>query len=179
MAFREVTVLEVREVLRLTRDGLAKKRIARLLGLDIKTVRRYLELSKASGVAAEDLDAAVCAVVEGLGTSRGRPRGEAWEVCRRHRDFIASSLSHRVRLTKIRRLLRRREAHVTYATLHRFAVEELGFGRRAPTIPVADCGPGEEVLCGIPHSTSYAASGNMRRPPTADRTGGVENGVMV
>jgi winged helix-turn helix protein len=50
VAFREVTVLEVREVLRLSRDGLAKKRIARRLGLDIKTVRRYLELAEESGI---------------------------------------------------------------------------------------------------------------------------------
>jgi transposase len=146
MAFREVTVLEVREVLRLWCDGVPKKRIARQLGLDVKTVRRYLELAGASGIEpAGDLDAAVAAVVERLGVKRGRPRGDHWELCRAHRGFIDSHLGHGVRLTKIRRLLRRREVHVSYATLHRFAVEELGFGRRAPTIPVADCGPGEEV----------------------------------
>ena len=32
-----------------------------------------------------------------------------------------------------------------YSTLHRFAVEELGFGRAAPTMPVADDKPGEEL----------------------------------
>jgi len=50
-----------------------------------------------------------------------------------------------VRLTKICRLLRRRQIPVSYMTLYRYAVEELGFGRRPATIPVADCGPGEEV----------------------------------
>lgn len=145
MAFREVRVLEVKEVLRLRRAGVARKRIARQLGLDVKTVRRYLELAGTSGVDGADLDGAVAAVVAGLAASRGRPRGEAWEVCGAHRDFISSSLEHGVRLTKIRKLLRRRQAHVSYATLHRYAVEELGFGRRAATIPVADCGPGEEV----------------------------------
>ena len=34
---------------------------------------------------------------------------------------------------------------VSYMTLYRFAVEELDFGRGATTIPVADCGPGEEI----------------------------------
>jgi hypothetical protein len=34
---------------------------------------------------------------------------------------------------------------ISQATLQRFAVEELEFGRRPPTIPVADSGPGEEV----------------------------------
>jgi transposase len=141
MAFREVGVVEVKEVLRLSRGGVSKKRIARQLGLDVKTVRRYLEL--AEGV--DDLDAAVAAVVERLAAHNGRPRGEGWERCQEQRDYIASHLEHGVRLTKVRRLLKRREVQVSYATLHRFAVEELGFGRRAPTIPVADCGPGEEV----------------------------------
>ena len=146
MAFREVRVLEVKEVLRLSRDGVAKKRIARQLGLDVKTVRRYLELAAAAEVApGGDLDAVVGVVVGRLGVNQGRPRSEHWERCRAHRGFIESHLRHGVRLTKIRRLLKRREVQVSYATLHRFAVEELGFGRRAPTIPVADCGPGEEV----------------------------------
>jgi hypothetical protein len=38
---------------------------------------------------------------------------------------------------------------VSNATLHRFAVEELAFDRRPPTILVADCGPGEEVQLDI------------------------------
>jgi transposase len=50
-----------------------------------------------------------------------------------------------VRLSKVRRLLQRRGVRVPYPTLHRFAVAELGFGHRAATIAVADCGPGEEV----------------------------------
>ena len=40
--YREVTMIEVREVLRLRGEGLPKKRIAAQLGLDPKTVRRYL-----------------------------------------------------------------------------------------------------------------------------------------
>jgi transposase len=50
-----------------------------------------------------------------------------------------------VQLTKIHRLLKRNGVQVPYATLHRFAVQELGFGQQAPSIPVADCKPGEEV----------------------------------
>ena len=40
MAYREVTMLEVKEVLRLWLSGIHKKRIAAQLGLNIKTVRR-------------------------------------------------------------------------------------------------------------------------------------------
>ena len=41
--YREVTMIEIREVLRLRGEGLPKKRIAAQLGLDPKTVRRYLD----------------------------------------------------------------------------------------------------------------------------------------
>jgi len=49
-----------------------------------------------------------------------------------------------VRLSKIRKLLRRRGVQIPYATLRRWAVATLGFGRTAPTLPVADGKPGDE-----------------------------------
>src|SRR5262245_38457026 len=146
MAFRGVTVLEIKEVLRGWRAGEAKKRIATRLGTDIKTVRRYLTVVEELGLTAEaDLDRVVAAVVEKLEATNGRPRGEGWQRCIRERDFIARMLKDRVRLTKVRKLLRGRGAQVSYMTLYRFAVEELGFGQSAPTIPVADCDPGQEL----------------------------------
>jgi transposase len=45
----------------------------------------------------------------------------------------------------VRKLLKRKGVEIPYATLHRFAVSELGYGRSAATIPVADCEPGAEV----------------------------------
>jgi FixJ family two-component response regulator len=50
MAFREVTTLEVKEVLRLWLLGVPKKGIAAQLGFDVKTVRRYLAVARARGV---------------------------------------------------------------------------------------------------------------------------------
>jgi len=48
--YREVTMIEVKEVLRLRGEGLPKKRIAAQLGLDPKTVRRYLTAAATAGV---------------------------------------------------------------------------------------------------------------------------------
>src|SRR4029079_15431652 len=48
-------------------------------------------------------------------------------------------------LSKVRRLLQRSGVDIPYPTLHRYAVRELGFGRAAVTVPVEDCGPGEEL----------------------------------
>jgi hypothetical protein len=54
---------------------------------------------------------------------------------------------------------------VPYATLHRFAVAELGFGRRAATVPIADCDPGTElqVDTGWMSSLEPDAFGKRRR----------------
>ena len=41
MAYREVMMLEVKEVLRLWLSGMPKRQVAAQLGLDVKTVRRY------------------------------------------------------------------------------------------------------------------------------------------
>ncbi len=150
MAFREVTMLEVKEILRLWLTGVPKKEIARQLSLDVKTVRRYLAAAKARGVevahgpAALD-DELVARVLAATQPATGRPRGDGWTICETHREFIAQHLEHGVRLTKIGKLLRRRGVEVSYDTVRRFALAELGFGRAAPTVPVADCEPGEEV----------------------------------
>ena len=150
MAFREVTMLEVTEAVRMWLCGLSKKEVARQLGLDVKTVRRYLKVAEACGLRqeqgpsglTEELTALLMAKLEPGG---GRRRGDGWSVCEEHRDFIGRHLKARVRLTKIRKLLRRQGVLVSYATLRRFAVRELGFSSQAPTLPVVDGEPGQEL----------------------------------
>ncbi len=150
MAFREVTMLEVKEILRLWLLGVPKKQIATQLGFDVKTVRRYLAAAKSGGVEQTHglgalSDELVAAVVAATQPATGRPRGDGWAVCEAHREFIAGHLTHHVRLTKIGKLLRRRGVTIEYPTLRRFALAELDFGRGAPSVPVADCDPGAEV----------------------------------
>lgn len=50
MGYREVRMVEVKEVVRLWLAAVPKKRIAAMLGLDRKTVRRYIGLAAAEGV---------------------------------------------------------------------------------------------------------------------------------
>ena len=148
MGYREVTMLEIKEVLRLWCGGAAKKRIAVQLGLDIKTVRRYLRAAQACGVrpgGEAPSEEQTAAMVAALQPGWGRRRGDGWGVCAGQRAFIASHLEHGVRLSKIRRLLRRRGIQLSYAALRRYAIAELGFGRVTTTIPVADGGPGDEL----------------------------------
>jgi len=75
----------------------------------------------------------------------GRPHGDSWARCESRRALIERYLGEHIRLSKVGKLLARQGTPVAYPTLRRFAIAELGFGRTAPTVPVADCGPGEEL----------------------------------
>jgi len=146
--YREVTMVEVKEVLRLWSEGVPKKRLAAQLGLDPKTVRRYLRAAAATGWRAESgtvSDEQVRDVLLALHPGGGRPRGDSWTRCGDQRETIHRWLKGGLRLTKIRKLLARQGVVIPYPTLHRFAVLELEFGRTATTIPVLDGEPGQEL----------------------------------
>lgn len=151
MAYREVTMLEIKEILRLWIQGRGKKPIARHLGLDPKTVRGYITAAEEEGLRQDSPESALtdellARIILRLRGPTGRPHGDSWAVCEEQREYIEKKLGSRVKLSKVRRLLcRDRSVDIPYATLHRFAVEKLDFGRGAPTIPVADCEPGAEV----------------------------------
>lgn len=146
--YREVRMVEITEVLRLWRAGVPKKRIAARLGLDPKTVRRYVAVAEGTGLRVGDdavSDTQLRDVLLALHPGGGRPRGDDWDRCRAQADAIRGWLQGGLRLTKIRKLLARQGVDLPYPTLYRFAVVELGFGRAAPTMPVVDGEPGEEL----------------------------------
>ena len=142
-------MVEVKEVLRLWMSGAAKKAIAKQVGLDPKTVRSYVAAAEAAGLVRSEgagvSDELLARTLRELRPSGGRPHGDAWAVCEREKEEMARLLGQGVRLSKTRRLLQRRGVEVPYSTLHRYAVEVLSFGRAAPTVPVADGKPGEEL----------------------------------
>ena len=92
MAFREVRVFEVREVLRLWLAGEGIRSVERLALVDRKTVRRYVAAVEALGVVrggGEDQlsDAIVGMVVEAVRPHRCDGHGEAWRLLvARHDD---------------------------------------------------------------------------------------------
>ena len=94
MAFREVRVFEVREVLRLFVRGEGLRSIERLVGVDRKTVRRYvtaaveLGLDCCGGVGQLD-DGFVGLVVAAVRPCRPAGRSAAWAVL--ERDPITGS----------------------------------------------------------------------------------------
>lgn len=150
MAFREVRVFEVREVLRLWLRGHGLRAVERLAGVDRKTVRRYVEAAEALGLTREDsedrLDEAfIGAVVEAVRPHRTDGHGAAWRLLAAHEERIKAWLEDGLTVVKVHDLLARHGVAVPQRTLHRYALESLGHGRgRGPTVRVADGEPGDE-----------------------------------
>ena len=97
MAYREITMIEIKEVLRRWVSGIPKKRLAAQLGLDPKTVRRYVNEAENCGVRIENgleglTDELVGAVVVALKQPAAHPHGDPWWACEAERSFIEGHL---------------------------------------------------------------------------------------
>ncbi|HEX9831688.1 MAG TPA: IS21 family transposase, partial [Mycobacterium sp.] len=149
MAFREVRVFEVREVLRLWLRGDAP--IERLAGVDRKTVRRYVDAATELGLVragGEDqlTDEFIGAVVEAVRPHRRDGRGDGWRLLAAHHDQVKGWLDDGLTAVKVHELLARRGEVVALRTVQRYASEECGAGRqRSVTVRVADGAPGDEL----------------------------------
>ena len=152
MAFREVGVHEVKEVLRLWLRGEGLRSIARLARVDRKTARRYVEAAAGCGLdraggEAQLGDELLSAVAEQVRPHRSGGRGEAWALLAAHHARLKELLDQGLTVVKAGELLAREGVVVPQRTLHRYALEVLGYGRasRQGTVPVADCEPGAEL----------------------------------
>ena len=121
-----------------------------MAGADRKTVRRYVLAAQSTGLAREGgpeqlTDELLGAVVGVVRPDRPHGVGAARESLVAHREQIEGWLARDLTLAKVHVLLGRCGVVVPYRTLHRYAVTELGFGRRRPTVRVADGDPGVEV----------------------------------
>lgn len=152
MGFREVSVVGVKEILRLWLLGHGQREVARLAQSDRKTVCRYVDAAQAAGLKCGDsedkiTDELIGAVVEAV--RPGRPPGDhgsSWETLREHKDFIKSRVDKKLTLVKVHNQLHRHIGHaLPYSTFHRFCVQELSYGRDRSTVRIADCDPGEEL----------------------------------
>jgi len=150
MSYREVSVIEIREILRLWLQGRGLREVARLSGTDRKTVRRYVDRARACGLdrdgdACQLSDELLAAVIGGVRPSRPNGKSQAWETIDGQREQIQAWLKQDLTLTKVHTLLGRRGVVVSHRTLHRYATTELGFGQRKATVRVAEGEPGAEV----------------------------------
>ena len=90
-------MVEIKEVVRLWRAGIKKKRIASQLMLDVKTVRRYVAAAEECGLVPGPEppldDEQLAKIVAALSPDTGRPRGDGWLRCEAERDAIEKLLA--------------------------------------------------------------------------------------
>ena len=149
MAFREVSVVQIREALRRWIRGEGERPVARGAGIDRKTARRYISAAAELGVErngneaqlSEELIGQVC---EAVRPSRPDGHGQAWSRLLAEQAQITEWVKADLTVVKIGILLRRRGVEVPHRTLARFAVERCGAGRRRTTVRVDDPPPGTE-----------------------------------
>jgi transposase len=149
MAFREVAVTEIREVLRAWLAGAGLRRVAEQAGVDRKTARRYVEAAVEAGLDRAGGPGQLTDELVGQVAGQVRPvrpggHGLAWGQLEGCRADIEALVKQGLSVVKIGILLERRGVVVPYRTLHRFAVERCGFGKTAATVRVADGEPGAE-----------------------------------
>jgi Mu transposase, C-terminal domain len=150
VAFREVGVHEIREVLRLWLRGEGFRSVARLARVDRKTVRRYVAAAQACGLdqaggEGQLGDELLGAVAERVRPHRADGHGLSWALLAAHHARFKELLDGGLTVVKAGELLAREGVVVPERTLHRYALQVLGHGRgRAATVRVADCGPGAE-----------------------------------
>jgi transposase len=149
LTYRELTMMEVRDVLRRIAAGQGLRDIARQTGLDRKTVRRYAQAASGLELTNETLqdERLVHAIIASVQERELPPLSEQRAQLTAQRARIEGWLGGHppLKLTKVHVLLSRDGVAASYATLRRFAMDELGWGRRAPTVRVDDSGPGEEA----------------------------------
>ncbi len=169
MAFREVRVFEVREVLRLWLAYEGFRAIERLMAIDRKTVRRYVEAAVALGLdrdgdASQLDDVFIAQVVEAVRPHRCDGHGAAWRTLAAHHDQIASWVKDDLTAVKMVELLGRRGVVVPERTLQRYVLEVCGRTRRpGPTVRVADGEPGDEC------QVDFGRMGTIFDPTTGRR----------
>lgn len=174
MAYRELFVVEVREILRLWMRGRGMRTVARQVGVDRKTVRRYIEAAQALGLSREGEsrtldDGLIAEVASAVQPGAPREPGRMREHCRAHSKLIEGWLDEKCRGPKIVKLLARHTGVVVpLRTLQRFIAEELGReGRSRQTVRVVDPPPSTRP------SPSWACSVSTTRCGTTTPPGGV------
>ena len=93
MGFREVSVVEVREVLRGWLEGAGLRKVAERAGVDRKTARRYVAAAEAAGWPVRPgsrrlTDELVGAVVAAVRPARPNGHGPSWELLLAHEEQI-------------------------------------------------------------------------------------------
>jgi len=149
MSYRELSMIDVKELLRRWSAGHSNRKIAHETGADRDTVARYVAVAAALGLERghEFGDEQVNQIAQHVQARAARDPSAEWTEVATHKEQITDWLGRQrpLRLTKIHTLLCRDGLTASYHTLRRYAALELGWGKRAPTILLEDPPAGQEA----------------------------------
>ena len=167
MSFRELTMIDVREVLRRLQAGQSARKLWRDGVVDRKTAARYFEAARACAVGPEtELDDGLVAEVARRVQARPEtPQSDERKRIDEHRVRIEAWLrgERPLKLVRVRELLARDGVDVSYTTLRRYAHDELGWRERAPTVRVDDPPLGEEAQIDFGHVGHLTVDGTKKK----------------
>jgi len=153
MAYREIAMWEVLEVLRRVGRGERQRPIAHATGHSRTTVRRYERVARELGWVpgqGEPDEALALAVLAALRPGvKERDPGASESLLAPHESRLRAWLvpddgSRGLKLSKVHQLLSREGTQVPYSSLHRFVVRHCGFAdSRRVTVRMAESAPGE------------------------------------
>jgi len=171
MARRSFDVVDVTEILIHWYAGRSISEVSTSLGVDRKTIRKYVAPAVAAGItpggpamARADWAALVLGWFPHLHDTSLRQ--VTWPEIAVHHDYIVAQLKAGVTQATIHQRLRdERGLRASLASVKRYVAANLaGEVRRDQVVVLRDpVAAGEEALCGGPHKASYEARGNMRR----------------
>lgn len=149
MAFRELKMSDVREVLRRWQAGESLRKMSRAGVADRKTATRYVEAAKELGLE-RDSELGDETIERVLGAVQrqvdGRPTSATWDRLQTWKDRLRHWLiDEDLRLTRVQELLAAQGMEVSYTMLRRFAQREIGWRVRKPTVRIDDAPPGMEA----------------------------------
>jgi transposase len=150
MPYRELSMIDVKELVRRWSAGHSIRMIARETGADRGTVTRYIEAAKELGKSPGEAfsDEEVSEVAKRVQMRAPRDASAEWDEVAQHRGQIIEWLDKKrpLRMTKIHTLLKREHGlAASYDTLRRYAMQELDWRRKAPTVRLDDPPPGQEA----------------------------------
>ncbi len=147
MAYRELHMVEIKEVLRLWTRGHGLRTVASRTGVDRKTVRRYVDAAQKAGLelGTTTVEDSLLAEVEAAIRPGASPEiGGMREHLRAHAETIRGWVEEGCHGPKLARLvLRKTGVPVPLRTIQRFVAEDLGVeSGQGDTVRVVDPDPG-------------------------------------
>jgi transposase len=168
MGYRELSRMEMVEVVRRWQLGESQRAIARASGVARETVKKYLRAAEELGLAANGPPPTEDQVVRLVQVGRVVSAPRTWaspqaDRLEPYREQITTWLQdEHLQVTRVQELLGHRGVHVPYSTLERF-VGHLGLkprGRRGDTVRMAPTPPGEVA------EMDFERLGLLRNPET-------------